>query len=107
MTLARIRQDDIVDVAYSLAQPFCRMVRQRSTMALDRWSTACIDSQVPDLLSFAAGLQREYASIQAGLTENWSNGPLEGQVNRLKLVKRQMYGRGHFDLLRQRILYAA
>ena len=45
--------------------------------------------------------------MRAGLTEAWSNGPTEGHVNKLKLIKRQMYGRAKFDLLRQRVLHAA
>ena len=106
-TLAHIRQDHVVNVAYDLAQQFCAMVRQRSATDLDTWLSRCIDSQIPDLQSFATGLQREYASIRAALTEVWSNGQLEGQVNRLKLIKRQMYGRAGFDLLRQRFLHAA
>jgi transposase len=60
-----------------------------------------------DLQTFAAGLQRDYAAVRAALSEPWSNGQTEGQVTRLKLLKRQMYGRAKFDLLRQRVLYAA
>ncbi len=56
---------------------------------------------------FAASLRRDYGAVQAALTLVWSNGQLEGQVNRLKGIKRAMYGRGKFDLLRQRVLYAA
>lgn len=62
---------------------------------------------MPTLQSFATGLQRESPSVRANLTEKWSNGQLEGQVNRLKLVKRQMNGRASFDLLRQRVLCVA
>ena len=47
------------------------------------------------------------AAVRAGLTLIWSNGQVEGNVNRLKLIKRQMYGRANFDLLRQRVLHAA
>ena len=55
--------------------------------------------------TFATGLKSDYDAVEAGLTTPWSNGQLEGQVNRLKLIKRQMYGRANFDLLRQRVLY--
>jgi transposase len=56
------------------------------------------------LARFATGLQDDWAAIKAGLTLPWSNGVTEGQVNRLKLLKRQGYGRAHVALLRQRIL---
>ena len=59
----------------------------------------------PDVLrGFVQGLRRDYAAVKAALTVEWSNGQTEGQVNRLKLIKRQMYGRANFDLLRLRVL---
>lgn len=58
------------------------------------------------LARFAEGLTADLAAVQAGLTEEWSNGVTEGQVNRLKLLKRQAYGRAGFELLRQQMLYA-
>jgi transposase len=57
------------------------------------------------LRNFAQSLMRDYDAVKAALTFEWSNGPVEGQVNRLKLIKRPMYGRAEFDLLRQRVLY--
>jgi transposase len=59
------------------------------------------------LESFAQGLQKEYEAIKAALVLSYSNGPVEGQVNRLKFVKRSMFGRGSFELLRNRFLEAA
>jgi transposase len=59
------------------------------------------------LARFAAHLQRDQAAVLAAMQLPWSNGHVEGQVHRLKLIKRQMYGRAKFDLLRQRVLYAA
>ena len=56
------------------------------------------------LQSFANGLKKDYDAVKAGLTLEWSNGQTEGQVHRLKLLKRQMYGRGRFDLQRKRVL---
>lgn len=58
-----------------------------------------------DLVSFARGLEREGDALKAALTLSFSNGPTEGGVNRLKTIKRQMYGRAKFDLLRIRVLY--
>jgi transposase len=62
---------------------------------------------VPALRRFAAGLKSDLAAVRAGLREPWSNGPTEGFVHKLKLVKRQAYGRAGFALLRQRVLRAA
>jgi transposase len=59
------------------------------------------------LAGFARGLQRDYAAVAAALEQPYSNGPTEGQVNKLKVVKRAMYGRAKFDLLRTRVLCAA
>jgi transposase len=56
--------------------------------------------------SFIAGLDRDRKAVEAALTLHWSNGPVEGQVNRLKAIKRQMYGRANFDLLRAHVLAA-
>ena len=66
-----------------------------------------IKSSIPDLRTFAEGLQREYSALKAALTYPYSTGPVEGQINRLKLIKRSMYGRGSFELLSQRVLIAA
>ena len=60
---------------------------------------------MPTLRSFAAGIRRDYDAVKAAASTAWSNGPVEGQVNRLKFIKRQMFGRANFDLLRRRVLY--
>ncbi len=76
-------------------------------MTLGEWlarGEACSD---PDLRRFAEGIRRDEAAVQAAVTETWSNGPVEGHVNRLKTIKRQMYGRAGFVLLRARVLKAA
>jgi transposase len=57
------------------------------------------------LRAFAQGLVKDYEAVKAGLTLPWSNGPTEGHIHKLKLLKRQMYGRASFLLLRQRVLY--
>jgi transposase len=104
---ARIQQHPDVLRAHTLAQEFQAMVRQRRPEALDGWLAAGLASAIPELHNFAAGLQREYASIRAALSEPWSTGQVEGQITRVKLVKRQMYGRAKFDLLKQRVLQRA
>ncbi len=62
-------------------------------------------SGIAALRGFAIGLRADYAAVEAGLTLEWSNGQTEGQINRLKLLKQQMYGRAGFTLLRQRVLH--
>jgi transposase len=64
-------------------------------------------SGIAEVVRFARGLQDDLIASKAGLTLAWSNGATEGQIHRLKLLKRQGYGRGGFALLRQRVLQAA
>ncbi len=90
--------------AYALAQDFGAMVRERKSQELRAWIGRAKASGVAELKNFAMGLERDATAVEAGLRLAWSNGPTEGQVNRLKLIKRQMYGRANFDLLRQRVL---
>jgi|APFre7841882724_1041349.scaffolds.fasta_scaffold38188_1 transposase len=93
-----------IAAAYTLAQDFVRMVRERTVDALADWLARAAASCVAELGSFANGLQRDLAAVTAGLSLPWSNGQVEGQINRLKLIKRTMYGRASFDLLRKRVL---
>jgi transposase len=93
--------------AHQLTQAFLTLVRERRGRDLEAWITAVTDSGLDTLVRFARGLQEDLAAVTAGLTLDWSNGPVEGQVTRLKLLKRQGYGRAGFALLRQRVLQAA
>ncbi|MER3448033.1 MAG: hypothetical protein C4291_14930 [Candidatus Dadabacteria bacterium] len=102
--LQRIRQHPTVALSYQLAQRFVSMIRTRASHLLTTWLVACERSQVPDLVTFATGLRADFAAVHSALKLKWSNGQLEGQVNRLKLIKRQMDGRANFDLLRIRVL---
>ncbi len=105
--LTRVQQDPQMRCVYTLAQQFQQMVRTRQAAQLSEWLAACATSEVSDLQTFAASLGRDEAAIRHALTEPWSTGPVEGHITRVKLVKRQMYGRANFDLLRQRVLYTA
>jgi transposase len=91
----------------TLAQEFALMVRERASEQLEAWLERAAGSGVSALKSFAGGIRRDYGAVHAGLSVAYSNGVVEGNVNRLKTVKRQMYGRAKFDLLRKRVLYAA
>jgi transposase len=85
---------------YNFAQAFIRIVRDRQSKSLRPWLTAVIDYIIPGLSGFARSLNRDKDAVLAALYSPWSNGRVEGQVNRLKLTKRQMYGRAKFDLHR-------
>jgi transposase len=93
--------------AAELAREFREIIRQRKKEA---WSDWLVRARAPEtakeLRTFADGLQKDEAAVQAALTLEWSNGQVEGQVNKLKTLKRQMYGRANFDLLRRRFLRA-
>jgi transposase len=93
--------------AHGLSQAFLAMVRERRGQDLEAWRAEAMSSGIGALARFAQGLQEDLAAVTAGLTLAWSNGVTEGQVHRLKLVKRQGYGRAGFALLRQRLLHAA
>jgi transposase len=93
--------------ADALVQSFLAMVRERRGYDLEEWMAEATHSEIAELARFARGLQDDLRAIQAGLTLEWSNGVTEGHIHRLKLVKRQGYGRASFALLRQRVLQAA
>jgi len=90
-----------------MAHQFARMVHDRQADSLDGWIERTCGADVPhELTVFAEGLLRDYEAVKGALSLEWSNGQVEGQVNRLKMIKRQMYGRAGFALLRQRVLNA-
>jgi transposase len=91
--------------AYDLITDFTSLLRECQGERLDAWLQNVEDRGVCELQSFAHGLKKDYDAVKAGLTLEWSNGQTEGQVHRLKLIKRQMYGRGSFTLLRKRVLH--
>jgi transposase len=99
-----VQQDESVAKIYGLAQSLATMIRQRESAFLDAWLHACASSGISCLKTFAAGILYDYDAVRAALETEWSSGQTEGQVNRLKLIKRQMYGRASFDLLRLRVL---
>ncbi len=91
-------------LARDLALSFAAIVRERKSDELDRWLADAAESE---MRSFAGGLKQDEAAVRAALEMPWSNGQTEGQITRLKLIKRQMYGRAKHDLLRARVLQAA
>ena len=105
--LVRVQQDAEIALVYELTQRFQQLIRQRAEGDLVPWLTDTCASGVKELRTFASGLQQDIAAVSAALSHAASNGMTEGHVNRLKLIKRQGYGRAQFDLLRQRVLAGA
>jgi transposase len=101
------RVDAGVARANQLIQAFLSLVREHRGHALEAWVSEATASGIDEMARFARGLQEDLAAVTAGLTLKWSNGVTEGHIHRLKLVKRQGYGRAGFALLRQRVLHAA
>jgi transposase len=96
-----------VQAVHALLQAFLKMVRERKHQALRSWMEEAIRSGIPELKSFVAGIERDYDAVHAALRLPWSQGVTEGKVNKLKTLKRVMYGRAGFALLRQRLLHDA
>lgn len=90
-----------------LAHRFAELIRGRSGETLADWLAAAEGSACPELGRFAGGIRRDESAVQAAVVDRWSNGPVEGNVNRLKTIKRQMYGRAGLALLRARVVNAA
>jgi transposase len=106
-TLVTLRQiDPEVDLAYDLIQQFAQMLRTRTGEYLDAWLAQVQSTALPELQSFAAGIEKDKDAVRAGLTWWISNGMVEGHVTKLKLIKRQGYGKAGFPLLRKRVLHA-
>lgn len=103
--LLRIKQADAtVAQAHQLVHAFQQMLREQNPDPLLSWLHAVTASGIAALVSFANGIRQDFAAVYHALALPWSNGQTEGQVNRLKVFKRQMYGRANFDLLRLRVL---
>ena len=94
----------IVAAAQQLALGFCQLVRERRGDGFTVWLEQVSKSEVVELKAFARGLMQDKKAVEVGLSLEWSNGQVEGQVNRLKFLKRAMYGRASFDLLKARVL---
>ncbi|HEU5383205.1 MAG TPA: transposase [Ktedonobacteraceae bacterium] len=101
------RQQTDVEMVYEFAQQFVKMVRGRKAELLSTWLQDCQISGITELVNFAQGLEQERPALYAALALPYSNGPVEGKINKLKSIKRSMYGRASFLLLRQKVLKAA
>jgi transposase len=93
--------------ACALALEFQHLVRSGQSQEFEVWLQKCETSDIPELVNLATGMRKDFAAVKAAMSSSWSNGQTEGQVNRLKLLKRQMYGRAKLDLLSLRFLHLA
>lgn len=90
-----------------LAVNFRRMIKRQEAGQFEKWLTNARLSAITEFRSFAEGLKKDQHTILEALRFPWSNGQVEGQINRLKMLKRQMYGRANLDVLRARVLHKA
>lgn len=91
----------------ALATMFQTLIRKQVKQPVEQlktWLEQSLTSGIKEMERFANGIQQDYQAIEAAITLPWSNGQVEGQVNKLKLIKRMMFGRANFDLLRKRVL---
>ena len=94
-----------LETAYQLVKEFLQMVRELTGERLEEWLGKVEASHLQAFQPFVTGVRQDKDAVLAGLTLPWSNGPVEGQVNRLKLIKRSMYGQAGLDLLKLRVLH--
>ncbi len=102
--LVRLSEHPALSDAIALTQGFLALVRQRLPQNLDTWLEQAKSSSFKLFQSFAKGLKIDYDAVKAGVTLDVSNGQVEGQNNRVKMLKRQMYGRAGLGLLARRLI---
>jgi transposase len=99
-----LAEDPELAAGHALLQRFRQVVANRDRGALEHWLADAQASHLPPFVSLVCGIERDRAAVDAALSMPWSNGPVEGHVHRVKLIKRQGYGRAKLDLLRRRVL---
>src|SRR5262249_32276186 len=95
-----------IRAAHEVLERFRDLLRRRGHEQFTAWQLVAGASEVPELRGFVASLQRDQDAVRGALTEDWNSGQVEGQVTKVKVVKRLMFGRANFDLLRRRVLLA-
>lgn len=91
-------------LCYDLCREFFIMIQTQNSNTFETWLQKAKDSRIKEMKSFAKGIQSDFKAVKNAIDLPWSNGIVEGKVNKLKYIKRQMYGRASFDLLRKKIL---
>jgi len=110
---AQVRLDTIrsasvhLSAALDIVDELTALIRKQSSGSLKEWLSRAKVSPCPEISNFAEGIRRDESAVNAAITTHWSNGPVKGHVNRLKMIKRQMYGRAGFALLMARVVNAA
>ena len=102
-----LRLSPEAQTVYAFLQTFLSIVRERKHQELSSWTEQASRSGIPELESFVAGIERDYDAVHAALRLPWSQGVTEGKINKLKTLKRMLYDRAGFALLRQRLLHDA
>jgi transposase len=101
-----LSQDADLAHGYRLVQRFRSLLKERDLVALAAWVHEAKESDIPTFMSLANSISTDWTAVEAAFRLPWSNGLVEGHVNRVKLIKRQGYGRAKFDLLRCQVLAA-
>jgi transposase len=101
-----LQMNQEINEGLGLVKDFQSLLAGRKVEEFDQWRESVQKSRLAEIRSFADGLLKDEAAVRAAMTYDWSNGQVEGQVNRLKMIKRTMFGRAGFDLLRARVLHA-
>jgi len=96
-----------LQVASAQVRGFAAMITDLTGQNLPKWMAAAREAGLPGISSFAKGLEQDLDAVTQGLTTSWSSGPVEGRVNHIKMIKRQMFGRASLPLLRKRVLLTA
>ena len=94
----------IINKARKVVLDFRRLMKDKEGDKLAAWCDEVINDDDENIKGFAKGILNDFQAVYQGFISSWSNGPVEGQVNRLKNIKRQMYGRAGFELLRKRVV---
>ncbi len=100
------RSSQEIQTAKNLTDKFYELIKNGKVESLKEWLMQAAESGIAELESFAKGIKQDFAAVKAAIETEWSNGQVEGQVNRLKTIKRAMYGRAKFDLLKAKVLFA-
>ncbi len=100
-----LEQSSMTKTIYGLVQKFRQIINTRNVEELNIWIKQAQESEIPQIVSFAQGLESDKEEVQNALLYPYSNGPVEGNINRLKMIKRLMYGRAKLPLLKKRVLY--
>ncbi len=104
--LCVLAEDPVLKTGYDLLQQFRTVLAGRDVPGLATWLATAQASELPSFVALANGISADHVAVEAALTTPWSTGPVEGHVHRVKLLKRQHYGRAKLDLLRRRVLAA-